>query len=127
MPVTLAPGAPPATAQHKAREGHELLDHQALHRIFTVTERFTGLGFQAMAVTLQRQACQDANHADGEAGQAQAEHSRNDQQEADDKQRHGNQVQRQVGRVLMVLWVVTPLPGGEIGVTFAHGGESSVR
>ena len=80
-----------------------------------------------MAVTLQRQARDNANDTDREAGQAKAEHARHDQQETDDKQRHGNQVQRQVGWVLMVLWVLTPLPGGEIGVTFAHGGESSVR
>ena len=91
--------------------------HKALHRIFTITERLTGLGVQAMTMALQRQASQDADNADGKTGQAQAEYPGHDQQEPDDKQRHGNQVQRQVGRVLMVLRVAAPLPGGEIGVT----------
>ncbi len=27
-----------ATAQHKAREGHELRDHQGRHRIFAISE-----------------------------------------------------------------------------------------
>ena len=112
---------------HKAWEGHELLDDQALYGVFTVTERLAGLNFQAMTLPLQAQAGEDTDNTHRKTGQAQAEHTGNDQQEADDKQRHGDQVQRQVGRVLMVLRVVAPLPGGEIGMTFAHDGESSVR
>ena len=108
------------TARHQppldteAWEGHKLFDHQPLYCVFTITERLIRLGFQAMTMTLQRQASQDANHADGETGQAKAEHARHNQQKPDDEQRHGNQVQRQVGRVLMVLrGLIAPLPGGE--------------
>ncbi len=78
-------------------------------------------------MALQPQARQHADHADGKTGQAQAEHTGHDQQKPDDEQRHGNQVQHQVGRVLMVLRVGAPLPGREIGVTFAHDDRSSVR
>lgn len=111
MVVALAPGLPPAATEDKARKGHELLDHQALHRIPTITEWLAGLGFQAMAMTLQGQAGQHADHADGKAGQAQAEHPGHNQQKPDDEQRYCNQVQHQVGRVLMVLRVGAPLPG----------------
>lgn len=95
--------------------------------MFAVTERLTHLGFQAVTMTLQCQAGQNADYANGETGQAQTKGPRNDQQKANDKQRHGDQVQGQVRWVLVLLRVAMPLPGGEIGMTFAHDGDSSVR
>ncbi len=71
-------------------------------------------------MTLQSQGGNYTDDADGEIRQVQAEYPADEQQEGDNEQWHGNQVQHQVGRVLVIVRVRTPLPGGKVGVTFTH-------
>lgn len=76
-----------------------------------------------MTVALQHECGNHAEGADGDIGQAQAEHPRYHQQKRDDEQRYGNLVQHRIARVTMMVKAGAPLPGREVGVTFAHDAD----
>jgi len=69
---------------------------------------------------LDRQAGADADDTEHHLQQVQAEQAAEQQDRSDDEQRHGDQVQDQVGRVAVVGGIAAPLPGEQVGMTFAH-------
>ena len=74
-----------------------------------------------MPLALQAKPRNQGDHANSNLPQVQGEQAGQNQQRAKDEQRHGNQVQHQVSRVAVVMVVATPLPGGQVGQTLAHG------
>ncbi|MNP56936.1 hypothetical protein D3C76_1517060 [compost metagenome] len=78
-------------------------------------------GFELVAATLNSQGGHYADRSQHQWPEAEAEQAVDQGQRRHDEQRYGDHMQDQVGRVLVIVGVGTPLPGVQVGKSFAHG------